>query len=354
MGAPKGDGAASCPAGTAYHERVRRGGGGESVACLDALARAVRTATRGFDGKWVHVDTEYDALGRVRRASEPHYAGETQCSKAQGDSRCWTTDGPRHPRPDRQGHGPRRQRDGVRPRGLRNHHHQRPGPEGQGDPQRPRRDRPHGGPPRRARSSSPATPRATWSATTRRKPAADASPGPGQRGHGGRLRPARPHDRPGRPGPRAHRVPIQLAGRAPLPAGRGREPHGNGLRRARAHGLPQGLPGSRRGRLRNAGPGPAKRPRGRRLLDPRRRHGPRPAHLGGGRRQRLPPVAGPRRPGPALRGGDRAGDGRGRPTTRRPPTTGSGAPSSSSTPAAPRPGSTSTASATPTTPTAIP
>ena len=91
MGAPKGTGAASCPAGTALHERVRHGGGGESVACLDALAREVRTATRGFDGTaWIHVDTEYDKLGRVKRTSEPHYAGERQCAAGQGDSMCWT------------------------------------------------------------------------------------------------------------------------------------------------------------------------------------------------------------------------------------------------------------------------
>ncbi len=89
-GAPKGSGAASCPAGTAFHERARHGGGGESVACLDALAREVRTATRGFDGKWIHVDTEYDKLGRVKHVSEPHYADEGQCSTSQGDSQCWT------------------------------------------------------------------------------------------------------------------------------------------------------------------------------------------------------------------------------------------------------------------------
>ena len=90
MGAPKGSGAAACPAGTALHERVRHGGGGESVACLDALAREVRTATLGFGGKWIHVDTEYDKLGRVKRTSEPHYAGERQCAAGQGDSMCWT------------------------------------------------------------------------------------------------------------------------------------------------------------------------------------------------------------------------------------------------------------------------
>ena len=90
MGAPKGSGAASCPAGTAFHERARTGGGGESVACLDALAREVRTATRGFDGKWIHVDTEYDGVGRVKHLSEPHYGDEAQCSASQGDSKCWT------------------------------------------------------------------------------------------------------------------------------------------------------------------------------------------------------------------------------------------------------------------------
>ena len=93
MGAPTGSGAASCPAGTAYHERARHGGGGESVACLDALAREVRTATRGFDGAWIHVDTEYDGVGRVRHVSEPHYGDEGQCSTSQGDSKCWTVTG---------------------------------------------------------------------------------------------------------------------------------------------------------------------------------------------------------------------------------------------------------------------
>ena len=93
MGAPKGTGAAACPAGTAFHERVRHGGGGESVTCLDALAREVRTATRGFDGTWIHVDTERDALGRIRHVSEPHHAGESQCSAGQGDSKCWTATG---------------------------------------------------------------------------------------------------------------------------------------------------------------------------------------------------------------------------------------------------------------------
>ena len=76
---------------TAFHERVRTGGGGETVRCYDKLAREVRTAAKGFDGTWIHRDTEYDALGRVRRASEPHYAGQANCrAGGGGQSRCWT------------------------------------------------------------------------------------------------------------------------------------------------------------------------------------------------------------------------------------------------------------------------
>ena len=88
MGNPAGnpsDDVAQCPAGTAFHERVRTGGGGESVRCYDVLARETRTAVRGFDATWVHTDTEYDDIGRVVRASEPHYRTDTGC-KAGTDS----------------------------------------------------------------------------------------------------------------------------------------------------------------------------------------------------------------------------------------------------------------------------
>ena len=41
----------------------------------DVLGRAVRNSVIGFNnGKWVHTDTEYDALGGVARRSEPYYA----------------------------------------------------------------------------------------------------------------------------------------------------------------------------------------------------------------------------------------------------------------------------------------
>ena len=88
-------GHAQCPRATALHERIRGAGGGESVRCLDKLAREVRVATRGFGGAWVRQDTEYDRLGRIRRATTPHFAGESRCER--GDDRnptpqtkCWT------------------------------------------------------------------------------------------------------------------------------------------------------------------------------------------------------------------------------------------------------------------------
>ena len=97
VGAPTGkpkDDPAECPAGTAFHERVRGGGGGETVTCFDALARETRTASRGFDGAWVHTDTEYDSLGRVRRVSEPYYDEEdASCGTMAGQTKCWTTTG---------------------------------------------------------------------------------------------------------------------------------------------------------------------------------------------------------------------------------------------------------------------
>ena len=92
---PDGD-AVQCPAGTAFHERVTAGGRGDAVACFDRLARATRSASKGFDGTWVYTDTEYDRLGRVQRVSEPYYAGQTDCA-AETDAttanrtKCWTT-----------------------------------------------------------------------------------------------------------------------------------------------------------------------------------------------------------------------------------------------------------------------
>ncbi|MFV8782931.1 RHS repeat-associated core domain-containing protein [Microbulbifer sp. SA54] len=72
-----------CPAGSAYQQSVKTAGGGESLTCFDALARTVRSATRGFDGNWVYADTEYDKLGRVHRKSEPY-------SGSPGSAQYWT------------------------------------------------------------------------------------------------------------------------------------------------------------------------------------------------------------------------------------------------------------------------
>ena len=44
----------------------------------DVLGRTVRTRAPGFGGIWVLTDTEYDPLGRVKRRSEPYYAGDTR------------------------------------------------------------------------------------------------------------------------------------------------------------------------------------------------------------------------------------------------------------------------------------
>ncbi len=43
----------------------------------DKLGRELRKVSRGFDGRTVYQDTQYDALGRVARASVPYFYGET-------------------------------------------------------------------------------------------------------------------------------------------------------------------------------------------------------------------------------------------------------------------------------------
>lgn len=60
-----------CPAGTAIMTTAADGSGAESRECVDVLGRTTRTMTKGFDGLWDAQDTEYDAIGRVLRKSEP-------------------------------------------------------------------------------------------------------------------------------------------------------------------------------------------------------------------------------------------------------------------------------------------
>ena len=62
-----------CPAGAAHVTETRQAGGGAGREYADVLGRVMRSAVKGFDGTWVNTDTEYDALGRVKRRSEPYY-----------------------------------------------------------------------------------------------------------------------------------------------------------------------------------------------------------------------------------------------------------------------------------------
>jgi RHS repeat-associated protein len=66
-----------CPEAAYYRSRKTVAGGGRSDVYFDVLGREVRTATVGFNGTEVYVDTEYDNVGRVARKSEPYFAGET-------------------------------------------------------------------------------------------------------------------------------------------------------------------------------------------------------------------------------------------------------------------------------------
>ena len=73
---------AACPADGVYRIVTQVYGGGiqtapASVAYFDRLNREIRSATQGFDGRWIYKDTVYDSQGRVEKVSRPYYAGET-------------------------------------------------------------------------------------------------------------------------------------------------------------------------------------------------------------------------------------------------------------------------------------
>ncbi|HEY0974630.1 MAG TPA: RHS repeat-associated core domain-containing protein [Solimonas sp.] len=76
-------GTAACPAGVRYLVEVQpqastgAANGPWERTYFDALERAVRTETQGFDGTAViRQDTEYDNQGRIARTSRPYYAGQ--------------------------------------------------------------------------------------------------------------------------------------------------------------------------------------------------------------------------------------------------------------------------------------
>src|SRR5690606_17469100 len=62
-----------CPTGAKYYQLKRVAGGGRSIDYLDGLGRVLRSATVGFDGRWVYIDSEYDTLGRLKHQSTPYF-----------------------------------------------------------------------------------------------------------------------------------------------------------------------------------------------------------------------------------------------------------------------------------------
>ncbi|MCA0899162.1 FG-GAP-like repeat-containing protein [Microbulbifer agarilyticus] len=71
----------TCPVSAQYYAESTGAGGAISRSYVDTLGREIRKAAKGFDGRWVYTDVEYDQLGRVARQSTPYF---------QGTSRYWT------------------------------------------------------------------------------------------------------------------------------------------------------------------------------------------------------------------------------------------------------------------------
>ncbi|WP_127077260.1 RHS repeat-associated core domain-containing protein [Rhodomicrobium lacus] len=65
-----------CPVNGAYLLVTAADGGAISAVYKDKLHRVIRQSTQGFDGRFVHVDTVYDAQGRVLKRSEPYLDGD--------------------------------------------------------------------------------------------------------------------------------------------------------------------------------------------------------------------------------------------------------------------------------------
>lgn len=71
----------ACPANGIYRIVTQVYGGGVqsapvTVSYFDRINREIRSATQGFDARWIYKDTQYDGLGRVAQASRPYFAGE--------------------------------------------------------------------------------------------------------------------------------------------------------------------------------------------------------------------------------------------------------------------------------------
>jgi len=66
----------ACPTSASYRVFKRVAGGGKAYEYYDMLGRVIRSTNISFDGTPVHVDTEYDNLGRTKRQSAP-FTGST-------------------------------------------------------------------------------------------------------------------------------------------------------------------------------------------------------------------------------------------------------------------------------------
>lgn len=69
--------ASACPPYAAYFTTTQTTGSAPLTVYHDTLNRVLRRATLGFDGRPVHTDTQYNALGQITQASQPYYSGAT-------------------------------------------------------------------------------------------------------------------------------------------------------------------------------------------------------------------------------------------------------------------------------------
>ncbi len=65
----------TCPTGAKFYTLTRVAGGGQSISYFDSLGRSILSSKVGFDGRMIHVETEYDKLGRTLRQSTPFFEG---------------------------------------------------------------------------------------------------------------------------------------------------------------------------------------------------------------------------------------------------------------------------------------
>jgi len=66
-----------CPTNSSYVVVTVATGAPLAAAYMDKLHRTIRKTAESRDGQLIDVDTEFDALGRERRVSEPHFDGAT-------------------------------------------------------------------------------------------------------------------------------------------------------------------------------------------------------------------------------------------------------------------------------------